>query len=269
MASSWILIGIGRNSLHPSEIPIQKELINSKLSKTILAFFPHPDDEVTVAGTLMKLKDQGHSVFIVMLTKGEAGNSGQAYTKGELAEIREKEIRRSAAILGVDSLYLLDYPDSGLEKIGLDSIQEIAEYWINKIQPEILVSYDSKVGLYGHSDHRLSGLAIENIFIKNQSKKNFSPKKLFQVTLSSKQINIALKLSEGFKNNYPKTVEEGLPQPDFSVNTQPYFRRTLKVMEAHYSQRKVLKDLMPFHDKVPAWIYSRIFDREYFHEVKN
>lgn len=269
MASPWILIVIGRNSLHPSEIPIQEELIEPQLSKTILAFFPHPDDEVTVAGTLMKLKDQGHSVFIVMLTKGEAGNSGQGYTKVELAEIREKEMRRSASILGVDSLYLLNYPDSGLENIGLDSLQEIAQYWINKIQPEILISYDSKVGLYGHSDHRLSGLAIENVFIKNQGKENFSPKKLFQVTLSRKQINIALKLSEGFKNNYPKSEGGGLPKPDFSVNTQPYFHQTLEVMGAHYSQRKVLKDLMPFHDRVPAWIYSRIFDREYFHEVKN
>ena len=110
MASPWILIVIGRNSLHPSEIPIQEELIEPQLSKTILAFFPHPDDEVTVAGTLMKLKDQGHSVYIVMLTKGEAGNSGQGYTKVELAEIREKEMRRSASILGVDSLYLLNYP---------------------------------------------------------------------------------------------------------------------------------------------------------------
>jgi hypothetical protein len=30
----------------------------------------------------------------------------------------------------------------------------------------------------------------------------------------------------------------------------------------------VLKDLMPFHDRVPIWIYSRVFDREYFREVK-
>jgi hypothetical protein len=86
--------------------------------------------------------------------------------------------------------------------------------------------------------------------------------------LSKKQIEVALKLSAGFKENYPKEPGKGLPAPDFSIETQPYFSRTLQVMQAHQTQKKVLQDLMPYHDKVPQWIYSRVFDREYFHEVK-
>lgn len=39
-------------------------------------------------------------------------------------------------------------------------------------------------------------------------------------------------------------------------------------MYAHESQKEVLKDLMPYHDKVPVWIYSRVFGREYFRQVK-
>lgn len=264
----FILILVGRSQLHDSDIPQKKSLIDSNSKLRILAFFPHPDDEVTVSGTLMNLIAQGHEVHLICLTKGEAGNSGESYTKEELAGLRALEMQQSAKIIGVEKLHLLDYPDGGLDEMGLDSIKGIALGMINQLQPDILLSYDSKVGLYGHSDHKLSGIAMEQVFLENSGKSDFSPTQLFQVTLSPKQIQVALKLSSGFQRNYPKDLNQGLPKPDFSVSTQPYFHRVLEVMKAHQTQQPVLKDLMPYHDQVPAWIYSRIFDREYFHEVK-
>ncbi len=264
----FVLILIGRSQLHDSDIPQKESLVESTSKLRIMAFFPHPDDEVTVSGTLMNLIEQGHEVHLICLTKGEAGNSGEAYTKQELTDLRTLEMQLSADIIGVEKLHLLDYPDGGLDEIGLDSIQRIALDWINQIQPDVLISYDSKVGLYGHSDHKLSGIAVEQVFLGNSGKPDFIPTQLFQVTLSPKQIQVALKLSTGFQRNYPKDLSQGLPKPDFSVSTQPYFHRVLEVMNAHQTQQEVLKDLMPYHDVVPAWIYSRIFDREYFHEVK-
>ena len=266
VVAPFLLITLGKNQLHDSDIPSQEKLIQGS-GKKILAFFPHPDDEVTVAGTLMSLLDQGNEVYLVTLTKGEAGNSGEHYTKSELAVLRAAEMIHAAEIIGVTKLHLLDFPDSGLEKLGLDSLKQIAQTWIREIKPEVLLSYDSKVGLYGHSDHRLSGLAIEEVFLENRGKPNFTPTKLFQVTLSPKQIQLALKLSAGFQRNYPTNHSNGLPSPDFSVHTQFYFDRILNIMKAHETQQKVLKDLMPYHDQIPAWIYSRIFNREYFHQV--
>ncbi len=267
-AAPFLLIWFGKNQLHDSDIPQKASLVSDQSPKRVLAFFPHPDDEVTVSGTLMKLLDQGNEVYLVTLTKGEAGNSGEDYTKEELAKLRAAELQVAASTIGVTKLELLDYPDSGLQGIGLDSLKRIASFWISQIDPDILISYDSKVGLYGHPDHRLSGIAVEEVFLENRAESSFSPKHLFQVTLSPKQIGIALQLSEGFQKNYPKDLNQGLPKPSFYILTQPYFERVLLVMEAHKTQQKVLKDLMPYHDKIPAWIYSRIFDREYFHEVK-
>ena len=264
----FVLILIGKDKLHDSDIPQKNSLFISEQPQKILAFFPHPDDEVTVSGTLMNLLENGNEVYLVTLTKGEAGNSMGEHTKSELAQLRTLEMERSAELIGVTQLNLLNYPDSGLENLGLDSLKQIALEWIEKINPDILVSYDSKVGLYGHPDHRLSGLALEQVFLENRGKQNFSPIKLFQITLSPKQIEVALQLSSGFQRNYPRDREEGLPKPDFSVYTQPYFERVLAVMKSHETQQDVLKDLMPYHDKIPSWIYSRIFDREYFHEVK-
>ncbi len=263
-----ILIQVGKSLLHDSAIPQHELLFRSDGQKTILAFFPHPDDEVTVSGTLMKMKEEGHRVILVCLTRGEAADTGGKYSEEELAEIRTKEMQFAAETIGADHLELLDYPDSGMGELGVDSIKAIAEKMIKQFEPDVLISYDSKVGLYGHLDHRLTGLAVEKVFAENLGKSDFSPQRLFQVTLSPKQIQMALKLSDGFQKYYPQEPDQGLPLPSFSINTTPYFGRVLKVIYGHQSQKETLKDLLPYHDKVPAFIYSRIFDREYFFEVK-
>lgn len=266
--SPWILILFGRNQLHDHKIPQQEQLVDGPEIQRVLAIFPHPDDEVTVAGTLMKLKDAGLEIHLVCLTRGEKGKSSGIQDEVELAKLRSLEMQKAADIIGANQLQLLNYPDSGLEEIGLDSLKGIVSKLIETLGPDVLISYDSKVGLYGHPDHRLTGLAVEEVFLENRGKQGFSPQKMFQVTLCPKQIRVALKLSAGFQKNYPEEPELGLPIPDFSIKTQKYFNQTLQVMKAHETQQAVLKDLMPFHDRVPAWIYSRVFDREYFREVK-
>lgn len=268
LGSPLILIGWGRSMLHDSDVAKREELIPISPKQRILAIFPHPDDEVTVAGTVMGLKAAGHRVTLVCLTRGEKGNAANIPTEQELARLRTDEMQQSAQILGVDSLIQLDYIDGGMDELGLDSLMKVVHVLIQEQAPDVLLSYDSKVGLYGHPDHRLTGEAVEQVFLKYLGTHGFQPQQLFQVTLSKKQIEVALKLSAGFQKNYPKDPGKGLPAPDFSIVTQSYFSRTLQVMQAHQTQKKVLQDLMPYHDKVPQWIYSRIFDREYFREVR-
>lgn len=268
VSSPFLLIYWGRGMLHDADIPQREKLISSAAKQKVLAIFPHPDDEVTVAGTVMGLKAAGHDVILVCLTQGEKGNAAQIPSEVELARLRRAEMQRSAELLGVNQLIQLDYADGGIDALGMDSLKSLVFALIQTQKPDILLSYDSKVGLYGHSDHMLTGKAIEEVFLGFRGTTDFAPKQLFQVTLSKKQIEVALKLSAGFQKNYPKDSRKGLPVPDFSVRTQAYFSRTLQVMQAHQTQQKVLQDLMPYHDQVPEWIYSRIFDREYFREVR-
>lgn len=261
------LVWWGRTMLHNDEIPQRKHLLDESVSQKVMVFFAHPDDEIAVGGTLLDLRNQNHSLVMVYLTKGEAGPTGGLVKQEELGEARALEMKRVSEILGAENLEMFDFPDSGLRLLPLDTFKTVAREMIRKHLPDIVISYDSQVGLYGHPDHRIVSKAMEEVFMEDKNTQGFSVKKLYQVTLSPKQIEIALKIAPGFQRNYPREGP-GLPVPDFSIKTTPYFSIIVSMMEAHATQQEVFRDLLPYREQVPEFIYSRIFDREYFWEVR-
>ncbi len=71
----------------------------------ILAIFAHPDDaELTMAGTLLKLKSLGYRTGVLDMTRGEMGTRGTP-------EIRAKEALNAARVLGLDARLNLEQPD--------------------------------------------------------------------------------------------------------------------------------------------------------------
>ena len=71
----------------------------------VLAIFSHPDDaELTVAGTLLKLKHLGYRTGVLDMTRGEMG------TRGTM-EGRAEEAREAARIMGLDARLNLEQPD--------------------------------------------------------------------------------------------------------------------------------------------------------------
>ena len=70
-----------------------------------LAVFSHPDDaELTVAGTLLKLKALGYRTGVLDMTRGEMGTRGTP-------EGRAEEAREAARILQLDARLNLEQPD--------------------------------------------------------------------------------------------------------------------------------------------------------------
>src|SRR5215208_1291209 len=71
----------------------------------VLAVFSHPDDaELSVAGTLLKLKSLGYRTGVCDLTRGEMGTRGTA-------EIRAAEALEAARFMKLDLRVNLDQPD--------------------------------------------------------------------------------------------------------------------------------------------------------------
>jgi bacillithiol biosynthesis deacetylase BshB1 len=75
----------------------------------VLAVFSHPDDaELTMAGTLLKLKSFGHRTGVLDMTRGEMGTRGTP-------EIRAKESLTAAGIMGLDRRLNLKQPDGHIK----------------------------------------------------------------------------------------------------------------------------------------------------------
>lgn len=98
----------------------------------VLAVFSHPDDaELTVAGTLLKLKALGYRTGVADMTRGEMGTRGTP-------EIRAKEALDAARVLGLDARVNLGLPDGHLA-VNEDSKLAVARLF-RKHRPRIVLT---------------------------------------------------------------------------------------------------------------------------------
>ena len=112
----------------------------------VLAVGAHPDDvELGCAGTLALHKLNGDKVYLLVLTRGEASGN---------AEVRERECRRAADILGVDGLFFGGLEDTEVHD-GRETI-DIIEKIVEQVKPDIIYAPTSKDT---HQDHRNTGYA--------------------------------------------------------------------------------------------------------------
>jgi len=119
-----------------------------------------------MGGTLALYAQKGYEVHLVCATLGEAGTVDDEYLQGydSIAALREAELRCAIQILGVTSLHLLGYQDSGMPGTPENehpnaqinhSVEEVAGKvvkYIREIKPDIVLTFDP-MGGYRHPDH--------------------------------------------------------------------------------------------------------------------
>ena len=107
----------------------------------VLAVFAHPDDmEVHCGGTVRKLTRDGHEVLEIVLSRGDNGGR---------AEVREREARRGAEILGVEEVIFLDHED-GRITVDPESVDALREY-LRSYRPDLIFTHSPRDT---HQDHR-------------------------------------------------------------------------------------------------------------------
>jgi len=150
-------------------------------ANTLLAVFAHPDDETTVGNALARYAAEGHDVYLVVLTSGQAGNANTEIPKGpKLGEAREAEARCSAKALGIHEPFLLRFQDGDIS--SHDTLRQITKRLreiFDEVRPDILVTWGPD-GLSGHPDHRAASNLTTEIF-QNSSLLGRRPKKLYYV----------------------------------------------------------------------------------------
>ncbi|MBN2852912.1 MAG: PIG-L family deacetylase [Clostridia bacterium] len=248
-----------RSYINDSKIAIKRI---RKTSEKYMAVLAHPDDEVMIAGTIAKLKAYGHHVHLLYLTHGEDGPTGGLCLQEELGKLREKELNHVKEILRADSLTILDYPDRYLISQDKEEIKKAISEKMEMINPDYVITFDDTIGLYGHSDHKTCGEMVQALV----KEKKFNIRNLYIMTLPESMIKIALKMSKTFKDNYKNS--KGLPECDFCIEISRYGHAKLGVIRAHETQWQVMGDVQPLYNKIPYFIYYRIFNREYFSNIR-
>lgn len=128
--------------------------------RRLMAILAHPDDEsLGVGGTLAKYASEGADVFLVTATRGDGGRF-RGYARGDhrhpgsqaLAQIRERELRAAAEVLGLCGVSLLEYRDQHVD--DADPREAVARIVaeVRRFRPDVVVTFGPD-GAYGHPDH--------------------------------------------------------------------------------------------------------------------
>jgi N-acetylglucosamine malate deacetylase 1 len=114
----------------------------------VLVISPHPDDEsIGCGGTIRKHVLKGDTVHVIFLTSGEAGGHGRSAE--ETLQLREREARDAAGILGLATIEFWRLPDGRL-KVAQPVLERLRHTIIN-LRPSLLyVTHDREM----HRDHR-------------------------------------------------------------------------------------------------------------------
>jgi bacillithiol biosynthesis deacetylase BshB1 len=194
----------------------------------VLAIGPHPDDvELTSAGTLIRMVDQGYSVGILDLTRGEMGTRGTP-------EGRAGEAARAAAVIGARFRANLELGDSRLTA-SLENRMAVAQA-IRTIRPRtvILPYWEGR-----HPDHYTAAtLGHEACYTAGLAKADldgdpFRPHKILYAT-----------------------IYHDAP-PSFTVDISAYHARKREAIDCFASQFE--GDMADVVRVYPAW--ARLVDR--------
>ncbi|MEM8582922.1 MAG: bacillithiol biosynthesis deacetylase BshB1 [Bacteroidota bacterium] len=179
----------------------------------ILSIGVHPDDvELSCSGTLLRHISMGYTVGLLDLTRGELGSRGSA-------EIRTKEARESARLMGAEFRHNLDLPD-GFMQWSEETIRAIVRV-IRAAKPAIVLA---NATADRHSDHGraakiasdacfYSGLIkIETYGYNGQQQDKWRPKALYHY------------------------VQDRNISPDLTVDVSDFFERKMELILCFKSQ---------------------------------
>jgi LmbE family N-acetylglucosaminyl deacetylase len=191
----------------------------------ILVVLAHPDDpEFFCGASIARWNTAGHQVSYLLLTCGDKGTSDPTINAKDLCVDRYQEQRAAAAVLGVDDVHFLNYPDGYLVP-DLKLRREITRF-IRIIRPDILVTCDPRTLIVGdnrinHPDHRAAGQATLDAVFPASGNPLYFPEFL----------------EEGLKPHTPREVWIcGTQLPNLCIDVTPFWERKIQALHEHRSQ---------------------------------
>jgi LmbE family N-acetylglucosaminyl deacetylase len=194
-------------------------------SQNVLVILAHPDDpEFFCGATLARWALAGHMIHYILLTNGNKGG-GSNVTPDRLRVIRKEEQQNAAAIIGAQSVSILQHEDGYLIP-SMELRHEIVRL-IRREKPDILVTCDPTL-LYSwnnrvnHPDHRAAGQAVLDAVFPAAGNSHFFPDLIAQ---------------EGLKPHTPREVWVSLAtQPSAILDVSSTWEIKINALKEHKSQ---------------------------------
>lgn len=222
----------------------------------ILYVFPHPDDEsFGPAPAIAAQRRQGHEVYLFTLTKGEATKQRfrLGVNKQEMGEIRYKEMQCVEKVLDLNGMTVFDLPDSGLKEMDPADIEEVIRRQIEKIQPDVLVTY-AVHGISGFEDHLVSHAVVKSVYCDMRREGEEYPRRLaFFTHFSEEEGDGKFNLSSSKQEDIDCWVE---------ANDEDY-QKFLDALDCYETYQQVIEESnvkSEVGNRVPFEIFQENFD---------
>jgi N-acetylglucosamine malate deacetylase 1 len=154
---------------------------------SVLAVGAHPDDEaIGCGGTLRRHAEKGDTVRAVFLTSGEAGGQGIEAP----GDVREREARTAAGILGIDDVEFWREPDGSLRAGG--AVVDRLRLKLEELEPDsVYVSHSHEM----HPDHRAATRAVARAVTRLDRSRPRPLVKLFEIWTPLRRIDEVVDIS--------------------------------------------------------------------------
>lgn len=212
---------------------------NEPTTKRVMGIFAHPDDPEFFSGaTFARWAAEGAHITFVLATSGDKGSADPEMTSERLAEIREEEERRAAAVLGVKEVIFLRYPDGELTP-GLELRRDLTRLLRLK-KPDVVVTCDPTSWYddthINHPDHRAIGEAtLAAVYPVARDRLNF----------------IELERDEGLETHKVQQVYiAGAVRPTRKVDVTGHVETQIAALREHKSQ---IADMEQMAQRLREW----------------
>lgn len=197
-------------------------LIAENTRPTLLAVLAHPDDEsFGMGGTLALYAWCGAAVHLACATGGEEGSFDpeQLAGYGSLAEKRHDELACAGQALGLASITMLGYRDSGMpgapsnehpEALVAQPLAAVAARVVREIRrlrPQVVLTFDP-IGGYRHPDHiAIQQATVEAFHAAGDAARfpgeglPFAPQKLYFHSFSRRLLRAAVRVMPLFRRD--------------------------------------------------------------------
>ena len=180
----------------------------------VLCIAAHPDDvEMTSAGTVLSLIDQGRTVAVIDLTRGELGTRGTP-------DIRDQEAAEGARVMRLSARHNMGFKDGFFTND--EAHQKALIAWIRHFKPQIVLTntVDDR-----HPDHgRAAQLVTDACF--------YSGLRMLETTDPATG-----EVQEAHRPSYVYYfIQDRSLKPDFVVDVSSYWNQKLEAIRAYKSQ---------------------------------